>query len=53
MITVDVCSADIPLHIGIRQTSDDGSPIVISQPGSSQVSSAFRDTMIQVSATLW
>jgi len=35
---VDVCSADIPLHIGIRQTSDEGSPIVISQPDSVQVS---------------
>ena len=35
---VDMCSADIPLHIGIRQTSDEGSPIVISQPDSVEVS---------------
>jgi len=34
-----VCTADIPLHIGIRQTSDDGSPIVVSQPDSVQVGS--------------
>lgn len=29
--------ADIPLHINIRETSDFGSPIVVSQPDSAQV----------------
>ena len=37
MLSNVVCAADIPLHIGIRQTSDDGSPIVVSQPDSAQV----------------
>ena len=27
---------DIPLHLSIRETSDDGKPIVISSPDSSQ-----------------
>lgn len=34
--------ADIPLHIGIRQTSDEGSPIVVSQPDSAQAA-AYKD----------
>ena len=30
-------SGDIPLHIDIRETSDSGKPIVVSQPDSPQV----------------
>jgi len=38
-ICLSVCTvADIPLHVGIRQTSDEGSPIVVSQPDGAQVS---------------
>lgn len=43
--------ADIPLHIGIRQTSDDGSPIVISQPDSTQAA-AYRDLAQKVLSKL-
>ncbi|XP_038063874.1 iron-sulfur protein NUBPL-like isoform X2 [Patiria miniata] len=32
---------DIPLHIGIRETSDEGRPIVVSSPGSPQAA-AYR-----------
>jgi len=34
---IDVCLADIPLHTRIRQTSDDRSPIVVSEPDSAQI----------------
>lgn len=30
-------SGDVPLHIDIRETSDSGKPIVVSQPDSPQV----------------
>lgn len=41
-----VCSGDIPLHIDIRETSDEGKPIVISNPDSPQVRLSLVDVAI-------
>jgi len=37
VIIITLFSGDIPLHIDIRETSDSGKPIVVSQPDSPQV----------------
>jgi len=36
-LIITLFPGDIPLHIDIRETSDSGKPIVISQPDSPQV----------------
>ena len=37
LLIITLFPGDIPLHIDIRETSDSGKPIVISQPNSPQV----------------
>lgn len=37
LLIITLFPGDIPLHIDIRETSDSGKPIVISQPDSPQV----------------
>jgi len=37
LLIITLFSGDIPLHINIRETSDSGKPIVVSQPDSPQV----------------
>ncbi len=43
---------DVPLHLSIRETSDAGAPIVVSQPESSEVlcrSSVFHCLVMNIS----
>ena len=44
-------TGDVPLHVAIRETSDQGAPIVVSKPDSVQVSACLA-LHLQVSACL-
>ena len=39
---------ELPLHLSIRETSDTGRPIVVSQPDSPQVSHCMHTVCIQL-----